>query len=160
MFLYFLSCHVDMNYIHWIIYQWFECSFLTPPFETNAFWLPQNSAGVLGGSPAATCLWFLGGSSDFTYLDDRIECWRGFGERLEDASIAGHVSWIGVDSLKLDILGIRCQICCRNVWVGGGGFVFFGGGFVFFGGGFAKRGFVRTPRTPSGYGPGYIYMVR
>ena len=29
-----------------------------------------------------------------------------------------------------------------------------GGGFVFFGGGSRKGGFVRTPRTPSGYGPG------
>ena len=53
----------------------------------------------------------------------------------------GQVCLVGVDTVEMDMLQIRCQICSCEVW----------GGSYFWKGGSQKGGF---GRTPPGYGPG------
>ena len=53
----------------------------------------------------------------------------------------GQVCLVGVDTVEMDMLQIRCQICSCEVW---------GGGSYFWKGGSQKGGF---GRTPPGYGP-------
>ena len=54
----------------------------------------------------------------------------------------GQVCLVGVDTVEIDMLKIRCQICSCEVW----------GGVRIFGRGVRKKGGSDEP--PSGYGPG------